>query len=372
MHWLLRIDRRLIYALVAIAIGLPTLWRFRLPIAPSPPVEGVHSAIEALEPGQVLLASLDFDPASAPELEPMSRAVLRHAFRKRLRVIAMTHWPQGVGLANQIVEQTVREFDEITVAFERFASRQQAEQRRAALAGQPLAEALGGPAAVGAAGTAVIRAGAGSVRSRSGAEPPAWSPALLQALGQAEPGSSALVEDPERGWYLLAVRERTPSLRYGEDYVFLGQRAGLGILIVSMGQSMHAAFPADAAGRPTREMPVFRGVETLGDVDYLICLAAGNSGEAWVAYGAERYKFPMGIGCTAVIAPDLYPYWQAGQITGIVGGVKGAWEYEHLIGIPAQATEMVPAQTVAHMVVIALIAICNLGYFLSRRRGGAR
>ena len=72
-----------------------------LPIRISSEVRGVYDYIEALPEGSVFLLSLDFDPASKPELYPQAIAIMRHAFHKNLRVVAMTLWVSGTGMADQ-------------------------------------------------------------------------------------------------------------------------------------------------------------------------------------------------------------------------------------------------------------------------------
>ena len=101
-RWMVSIDRRIIFLLIALATLLPLLHPFGLPIKVSPEVRGVYDYIESLPEGSVFLLSLDFDPSSKPELEPQAIALLRHAFRKQLRVIGMTHWLPGTGLADSI------------------------------------------------------------------------------------------------------------------------------------------------------------------------------------------------------------------------------------------------------------------------------
>ena len=55
---------------------------------------------------------------------------------------------------------------------------------------------------------------------------------------------------------------------------------------------------------------------------------------AILAFGSDRFHFPLAMGCTAVIAPDLYPFVQSGQVTGILGGLRGAADYEVLVVPP--------------------------------------
>jgi hypothetical protein len=106
---MIAIDRRIIFLLIACATLLPLLNPFGLPIKVSPEVKAVYDYMEALPERSVFLLSFDFDPSSKPELEPQAVALLRHAFRKNLRVIVMTHWITGTGLADGVVSQVAAE-----------------------------------------------------------------------------------------------------------------------------------------------------------------------------------------------------------------------------------------------------------------------
>ena len=103
------IDRRIIFLLIAGAVLLPLVKPFGLPIKVSPEVKAVYDYIEGLPERSVFFLSFDFDPSSKPELEPQAVALLRHAFRKNLRVIGMTHWLTGTGLANDIIVRVATE-----------------------------------------------------------------------------------------------------------------------------------------------------------------------------------------------------------------------------------------------------------------------
>ena len=52
----------------------------------------------------------------------------------------------------------------------------------------------------------------------------------------------------------------------------------------------------------------------------------------WVQQVQARFHLPMVSGCTAVSAPEYYPYLQSGQLQGLLGGMAGAAEYEKLRG----------------------------------------
>jgi hypothetical protein len=356
MDRLLKIDRRWIFLLLFVSVLVPVVFPFKFAIKTSSLTRGIWEKIEALPARAPVLIALDYDPSAAPELDPVTRASLRQMFRKRLRVISMTHWPSGVDHVRLIVDEIAAEFDDIAVSIEKTFS--DAAECAKYLRSKP--EAPTAPSA-----TAVVNAGD---RRATGAL--AWYPDLHEPLRSAPVGlvPVAVPTQDQKGFMALRVTARTPRLEYGKDFVFLGTKAGEHILVINMGQSIPLAFPSELrTGKATRDLEVMRGVESLRDLKYLLAVAAGSSADWWIIYGAQRYRFPMGVACTAVMAPDLYPFAQAGQITGLSGGMKGSWEYEALVDTPGTALAAIPAQTVAHCVVILLVLFCNLGYFMQRR-----
>ena len=74
-------------------------------------------------------------------------------------------------------------------------------------------------------------------------------------------------------------------------------------------------------------------MRSLRDFDLVLDLAAGDSIEFWwIPYGQEKYGFPFVAGCTAVMAPDLYPISRLGTTRwACLVVLAGAAEYETLI-----------------------------------------
>ena len=155
---------------------------------------------------------------------------------------------------------------------------------------------------------------------------------------------------------------------YGVDYALMGFKPGASIVILSMGQDFQNTFLTDNFGAATDTLAVTRDVRSLADFDFVFDFAAGESiDHLWIPFGQERYRFPFAGGCTAVIAPDLFPFLQSGQLVGIVGGLAGAAEYESLVGHPAKASSGMRPQSVTHVIIIAFIILANVTFFLSRR-----
>jgi hypothetical protein len=105
------LDRRWIFLLVWILVMAPLLWPLRLPVAPTLRSRQYFDQIEALKPGDIVLLSADFDPASAPELMPMLRSSILHLARKDVKIVGDCLWPGGPPLLEQAFRDiAVREF----------------------------------------------------------------------------------------------------------------------------------------------------------------------------------------------------------------------------------------------------------------------
>ena len=50
--------------------------------------------------------------------------------------------------------------------------------------------------------------------------------------------------------------------------------------------------------------------------------------------------------------------------------MKGAAEYEQLIGKPGTASVGMDAQSLTHLLIVIFVIVGNIQYFLSKRKGG--
>jgi hypothetical protein len=163
----------------------------------------------------------------------------------------------------------------------------------------------------------------------------------------------------------------------GVDYVYLGYKPYPAITILAMGQNFRIPFPTDYYGTPLDSMPMMRNMTNFDDVKAIINISGGSGTEYWINYANGRYNAKLAIGVTGVMTSDYYPFLQSGQIFGLIGGMKGAAEYEHLAekgGYISKekdqlwAYKSMPIQTTTHIVVILFIVLGNVGYFMSKKR----
>lgn len=157
--------------------------------------------------------------------------------------------------------------------------------------------------------------------------------------------------------------------KYGTDIVNLGYKTGGQILINKMKTSIIDVFPEDVNGTPVAEIPVMDGIRKLEDIDFFMILSAGTPGtKEWVQQCQAETGKPMASGVTAVSAPDFFAYVDSGQLIGLLGGLRGASDYEKLVGVRGRGIAGMGAQLFGHLLIVFFIIIGNVGYFLSRRK----
>ncbi len=264
---LLAFDRRWIYLILAIAVLVPAVHPFAVPVSVSREVRSVYDFVNTLEPGQTLFLAIDYDPSTLAELQPMTEAVLEQAFNRNAHV-------------------------------------------------------------------------------------------LITALSQFGP---AMAEDIIDG-----VAGRLGKKR-GVDYTFLGYKPYPGITILAMGADFRVPFPTDYYGTPIDRIPMMQDLHNFKDVRGVISFAAGNVADMWITYGNAKYGVPVALGVTGVMASDYYPYLQTGQVFGLIPGVKGAAEYEQLVGRRGMGSRGMPYQVMTHLVILVFMIITNVGYVAQRR-----
>lgn len=159
---------------------------------------------------------------------------------------------------------------------------------------------------------------------------------------------------------------------YGTDFVNLGYKYGYVAVLSGMGQSIESIFPADNSGTPLSELPLMDSVKNYDDVAFIFEIADNATADYWVSIVNAQYGVPMVGGVTAVSAPKYYAFVASGQFVGLLGGMKGAAEYEKLVNEYGTATVGMTAQSLVHLLIIALVILGNISYFVKRRQGKER
>jgi hypothetical protein len=293
-HWTERMqsfDRRWIFLAMALAVSVPLFFPLNLPAKPDPMTKAAFNAVESLPPNARVFVSMDFDPASTPEIEPFYRAVMLHLKRKEARIAIATTWYQ----APPLVERLIRETVDVPIA---------------------------------------------------------------------PPGTAGY----------SGVNDR--AYRANVDYAYLGFRDGKGTVIASLGSDLRKTFDGRTNdGTPLDRIPFMNGIKQLKDFDLIVLVSAGFPGaKEYVQFVGTRYKLRMIAACTAVSTTDLSPYFQTGQLTGLVGGMAGSAGYEYLVGKKGSGTAGADVLNVGNVVVIFAIIFGNVIFFAGRahrRRHGA-
>lgn len=175
---------------------------------------------------------------------------------------------------------------------------------------------------------------------------------------------------PGLGVSAFAAMEDKYHVKRGEDYAFLGFIPGSYAVVIGIGQDLKRISPTDYWGTPTSQEKIFEHLNSTRDIQYMVDLAAGATVEIWITYGSKPYGFPMGAGVTAVSASGYYPYYGSKQITGLIGGMKGAAEYEKLAGVQGNAVPGMRAQALLHFVLVIVVIFVNILFIVERSKGG--
>lgn len=185
----------------------------------------------------------------------------------------------------------------------------------------------------------------------------------LKVIGMTVNPSAATLADE-------AMRKVAEEYDYEEmeDYTYLGQKYGSRQIMLGIGEDIAGPFPEDYSGTPLSEIPMMKGIKNYEDIDLVMDFGSANTPERWVEYAGARYHQTIAVGCTGVMVSGLYPYLKAGQLVGLIGGLKGAAEYEKLINRQGKGVLGMKSQSIAHIAIILMVVMGNVAYLLSRRK----
>jgi hypothetical protein len=263
-----QLDRRLVFAVIFLAVALPLVFPIGLTGEVSPDTQTVFQLLDGLSPGDAILVSFDCEASSWPEIGPVAEALVRHAFERDVRIIGISFLSEGTLLGYELLSR---------------------------------------------------------LAARAGKE-------------------------------------------YGSHWAYLGFRPQYVAAILGMGESIQREFPRDFLDTEVDDLPLLADVRSYADVTLVISIADDSMPQYWIEYAGARYGARIIAGLSAVMVTTFTPYRDSGQLAGLIGGLKGAAEYEQLLGYRGAGRRGMDAQSMAHLAIIALVLIGNIGFFTGRRR----
>lgn len=231
-----KLDRRLIYIVVALAIIIPLMIPYDSDNVTTPPTENLYQMIDSFagREDRAILMSFYHDAATMPELFPMEVAILRHCFERNVKVFTLTWFPAGAPIIDYAIN---------------------------------------------------------------------------------------------------SVKEEFPDIQSGVDYCNFGYKPQAFAMVLGMGDNIANTMNTDAEGRKLENLPIMKGINNYSEMNLAIEFSGSSAGGMWITYARPKYGLNVAVGVTAVMAADMYPYLQSGQLIGMLSGLKGAAEYEKLVDI---------------------------------------
>lgn len=154
---------------------------------------------------------------------------------------------------------------------------------------------------------------------------------------------------------------------YGEDYVFLGYIAGGQTAMAGVLGDLPAIVSVDYEGTPIGQVAVLDGVSGAQDIDIVAYLTtAGGTSEGWVYQAYSAYGMDVLGGFLSMMTTSMKPYYDTGQLLGVIDGVKGAADMEFLTGYPGDAIQSSDVLSFSQTLVIIFIVIGNIAFWGSR------
>src|SRR3989442_1640925 len=154
------------------------------------------------------------------------------------------------------------------------------------------------------------------------------------------------------------------------DYAWLGYKSGFQVVMIGIGENLRGMYPVDFYGTPLDSIPVTRGVNAYRQMAMVVNLSGSSVTDYWIQFAQGRFHAPLVLGTTAVMATDYYPYLSSRQVLGLIGGMKGAAEYEKRMGILGDARRGMDAQSLVHLIIALLVIVGNAALLASRRSAG--
>jgi len=154
---------------------------------------------------------------------------------------------------------------------------------------------------------------------------------------------------------------------YGEDWMFLGYIAGGQTAMAGVLGNIRALASKDYQGKDIESLAILDGVNGADDFDLVASITtSGDIAEGWVYQAYSQYNRPVIGGCLSMMTTSIKPYYDSGQLLGIMDGIKGAADLEYLTGHPGDAIISSDILSFSQTLVLIFIALGNIAYWMQK------
>jgi hypothetical protein len=166
--------------------------------------------------------------------------------------------------------------------------------------------------------------------------------------------------------------EQRYGLVYGEDYIFLGYIAGTQTAMAGVLGDLRSLVSQDYNEQPLDTYPIMDGIEGAEQFDLVAYITtSGDIAEGWVYQAYSQYNLDVLGGCLSMMTTSIKPYYDSGQILGIMDGVKGAADLEFLTNHPGDAIVSSDILSFTQTLVLIFIIVGNVAYLMQKQGGGS-
>lgn len=155
---------------------------------------------------------------------------------------------------------------------------------------------------------------------------------------------------------------------YGQKWAHLGFVTDLIAAIRGMGSNLSEAVKQDVEGTPIDQLPVLQGAKSLKDYKMVIDVTPSGTLPYWISYRPPNLI--VGYAPTSVMAAEGFTYLDSKQLVGMITGLKGAHEYEQLMGETGLGHKFINAISFSHVLILLFIGLGNLAMIMARRAQG--
>lgn len=161
-----------------------------------------------------------------------------------------------------------------------------------------------------------------------------------------------------------------PGKEYGVDYIVMPYIPGGETYVAQLAQDPQSMYTQDYFYNFVEDLPLFQEFQNGADIDLIVEFCHGPQFYDYLRHFNAAYGTPIAISVVAYIYAEVMPYYATGQFIGYMVGLRGAGEYEKIVGKPGIALQGADALSGSYAWIIAVIIIGNIANLLKKTSGG--